>query len=119
MPKNTIADLRNHLFEVMEALKDEENPMPVDRALAMATVADSIIETAKTEILLMKVVNASAPASAAFFGVKEERQVAAPTQPNRANLDSESRELPESATRITRQIEAERHGRFINGKTAM
>lgn len=37
--KNKIDDLRNHLFETLEALKDDEKPMPLDRALAIAEVA--------------------------------------------------------------------------------
>jgi hypothetical protein len=33
--KNTLRDLHNHLFETLEALKDTENPMEVERAKAI------------------------------------------------------------------------------------
>jgi hypothetical protein len=89
MPKkNTINDLRDHLFETLEALKDEDKPMDLARAHAVVEVSQAIINTAKAEIDLMKAVNAAAPGNANFFGVKEE-----------------SRELPECATRITRQLQ--------------
>lgn len=53
--KNKIEDLRNHLFETLEALKDKENPMPVERAVAIADVAQVIVNTAKAEIDMAKV----------------------------------------------------------------
>lgn len=48
--KNKISDLRNHLFETLEALKDEEKPMDIARAKAVSDVAQTIINTAKVEI---------------------------------------------------------------------
>lgn len=50
MPKNTMTDLRNHLFEVMEALKDEEKPMELDRARVVVSVAQALINSAKVEV---------------------------------------------------------------------
>lgn len=51
--KNKIADLRNHLFDTIEALKDAENPEEVvreiDRAKAIVGVAQVIVDTAKAE----------------------------------------------------------------------
>ncbi len=58
MPKNRMQDLRNHLFETLEALKDEENPMEVSRAKAIAEVASVLIETAKVEVDYMKISDA-------------------------------------------------------------
>ena len=52
--KNKLQDLRNHLFEVLEALKDEEKPMDIERALAVSDVAKVIIDTAKVEITAAK-----------------------------------------------------------------
>jgi hypothetical protein len=57
--KNSMVDLRNHLFETLEELKDKENPMPVDRALAIAEVASQLIETAKVEVAFIKATDAS------------------------------------------------------------
>jgi len=48
--KNKIEDLRDHLFETLEALKDKEKPMDIERAKAISTVAQTIINTAKVEI---------------------------------------------------------------------
>jgi hypothetical protein len=47
MPKNKMSDLRDHLFETLEALKDEEKPMDIDRANAVCQVASQLIESAK------------------------------------------------------------------------
>lgn len=54
--KNKIEDLRNHLFETLEALKDKDNPMDVDRANAISSVAGQIISSAKVEVDMMKIV---------------------------------------------------------------
>lgn len=53
--KNKIEDLRNHLFETLEALKDKDNPMPLDRAETIGHVAQAIINTAKVEVEFLKV----------------------------------------------------------------
>lgn len=47
--KNKIDDLRNHLFETLEDLRDKENPMEVERAKAIAAVAQVIVNSAKAE----------------------------------------------------------------------
>jgi hypothetical protein len=47
--KNKIEDLRNHLFATLEALSDEKNPMDIDRAKAIAGVAQVIVNSAKVE----------------------------------------------------------------------
>ena len=56
--KNKIDDLRNHLFETLEALKDSEEPMALDRALAIANVASVIVKSAKVEVSFLKVTSA-------------------------------------------------------------
>ncbi len=53
--KNKIDDLRNHLFETLEALKDEEKPMDLARARAVADVARVIVDSAKVEVDFLKV----------------------------------------------------------------
>ena len=55
MPNNTIDDLRTHLFETLAALKDEETPMDLDRARAIASVGKVIVESAKVEVDFLKV----------------------------------------------------------------
>jgi hypothetical protein len=55
MAKNKITDLRDHLFECIELLKDEENKsMTVDKAKAIADISQVIINTAKLEIDFIK-----------------------------------------------------------------
>lgn len=54
--KNKIEDLRNHLFETLEALKDKENPMDVQRARAIAEVAGVIVDTAMVECKYAEIV---------------------------------------------------------------
>lgn len=56
--KNKIDDLRNHLFETLEALKDDEKPMEIARAQAIADVAKVIVESAKVEVAFLKTTGA-------------------------------------------------------------
>lgn len=53
--RNKIEDLRNHLFATLEALADDENPMDLDRAKAIAEVAQVVINSAKVEVDYLKV----------------------------------------------------------------
>ena len=48
--RNKIEDLRDHLFATLEALRDPDKPMDIDRAKAISTVAQTIINTAKVEV---------------------------------------------------------------------
>lgn len=57
--KNKIEDLRNHLFETIEALKDKDEPMDLDRARAVAAVAQVIVNSAKVECEHMKLTGAT------------------------------------------------------------
>jgi hypothetical protein len=57
--KNKIEDLRNHLFMTLEALRDEEKPMDLERAKAVADVAHQVILSAKVEVEYMKVTGAT------------------------------------------------------------
>ncbi|MEW6648173.1 MAG: hypothetical protein AB1450_13320 [Pseudomonadota bacterium] len=66
--KNKIEDLRNHLFETIEMLKDRDDPMDLDRAKTIAQVANSIIESAKTEVKFLEVAGASEGRMPQFFG---------------------------------------------------
>ena len=55
MPKNTLLDLRNHLFATLEALQDKEKPLEVDRARAIVSVAKTVIDSAKVEVSYLEV----------------------------------------------------------------
>lgn len=52
--KNRITDLRNHLFAALEGLADQENPMELDRAKAIADVSQTLINSAKVEVDYIK-----------------------------------------------------------------
>jgi len=52
--KNKIEDLRDHLFATIEGLLDEDNPMDIQRAKAVAEVGQTIINSAKTEVEFLK-----------------------------------------------------------------
>ncbi len=54
--KNKIEDLRNHLFATLEDLRDPEKPMDLARARAVSEVAGTIIESAKVEVEMLKMV---------------------------------------------------------------
>ena len=51
--KNKIEDLRNHLFAAIEGIMDEEKPLELDKAKAVAELAQVIINSAKVEVDFM------------------------------------------------------------------
>jgi hypothetical protein len=53
--KNKIEDLRNHLFETIEKLLDDDNPMDVDRAKAVSEAAQTVINSARVEVDFLRV----------------------------------------------------------------
>jgi hypothetical protein len=63
--KNRIEDLRNHLFATLEALQDDKNPMPLDRAKAISDVSQTIINSAKVEVDFLNAVGGAA--ASGFF----------------------------------------------------
>lgn len=52
---NTIDTLRAHLFETLAALNDKNAPMDVERAKAVAEIAQVIINSAKVEVEHQKI----------------------------------------------------------------
>ncbi|AXI59212.1 hypothetical protein DLD99_01565 [Pseudomonas kribbensis] len=55
--KNKMTDLRDHLFATLEALQDESKPMDIDRAKAIAEVGKVLVDSAKVEVLYLKVMD--------------------------------------------------------------
>lgn len=49
-----ITDLREKLFDTIDALNDKEKPLDVERAQAIVKVAGQIIESAKVEVKAME-----------------------------------------------------------------
>jgi hypothetical protein len=48
--KNKMTDLRDHLFAALEGLADDDKPLDLDRARAIAEVAQTIVNSAKVEV---------------------------------------------------------------------
>lgn len=67
-----MTDLRDHLFATIDALRDKENPMDLDRARTIANVAQVLVSSAKVEVDYYKVTDAQ-PASN-FFDVPPTKQ---------------------------------------------
>lgn len=57
-----VTELRRHLFATLDALRDKDNPMAVDRARAVSDVAKTIIDSARVEVEAAKV-HKQAPSS--------------------------------------------------------
>lgn len=55
---STIADMREHLMKTLEALRDKENPMDIERARAVAHVASVLVDSAKVEVEYIKATDA-------------------------------------------------------------
>ena len=60
--KNKMSDLRNHLFETLEELKDKDKPMDIARAKAVSDVAQTLINAAKVELQAMELMGVDKPA---------------------------------------------------------
>jgi hypothetical protein len=73
--KTGISDLREHLFATLESLRDEEKPMDIARAKAIADVAQTIINSAKVEV---DYINATGGTGSGF--IPHEKPSAAPGQ---------------------------------------
>lgn len=52
---NNIETLRKHLFQAIEGLQDRENPLEIERAKAVAEIAQVIINSAKVEVEHQKI----------------------------------------------------------------
>ncbi len=81
MAKNTLKDLRDHLFETIEALKDQDEPMEVERAEAISDVAQTIINSAKVELQFLELTGQESQ-SDFLSPVEPDRQLPAASKPN-------------------------------------
>jgi len=52
MPKNKMEDLRNHLFETLERLKDGD--MEIETAKAIVDVSKVLVDSARVEVAFQK-----------------------------------------------------------------
>lgn len=81
----TTADLREHLFATLDALRDKENPMDVARAKAVSDVAQTLINIARVELDYLRQIDGD---KSAFIAVENDAAAAV--------------ELPNGITAITR-----------------
>ncbi len=81
MAKNKLRDLRDHLFETIEALKDDEKPMEIDRAEAISEVAQTIINSAKVELQFLELTGQESQ-SDFLSPAKSDRLLPAARKPN-------------------------------------
>lgn len=77
--KNKIEDLRNHLFATLEALTDKEDPMDLDRAKAVADVAQTIINSAKVEVDFVRATGRVTGSD--FIDIEQRPQLPEPKKP--------------------------------------
>lgn len=76
--KNKIEDLRNHLFEQLERLRESDDPKEIERAKAVADVGRVLVDTAKAEIAFIATTGKSQ--GTGFIALPEE----VPTRPQLA-----------------------------------
>jgi hypothetical protein len=69
----TVEDLREHLFAALDGLRDKEKPMDIERAEAIAKVAQVIVNSATIEVKMM---NATGAKGSGF--IPEAPRLAAP-----------------------------------------
>lgn len=53
--KNKMTNLRDHMFETLEDLRDKEKPMDIERAKAIAQVGSVIVDAAKVQVKFMEI----------------------------------------------------------------
>jgi hypothetical protein len=68
MAKNTLQDLRDHLFAQLEELNDKEKPAELDRAKLVVSTAQAIIASAQVEVKYMEVTGQGEERAKKFFG---------------------------------------------------
>lgn len=68
MAKNTLQDLRDHLFAQLEALNDKEKPLELERAKTVVQTAQAIIHSAQVEVKYMEVTGQGEERAKKFFG---------------------------------------------------
>jgi len=79
MARNRLSDLRDHLFETLEALKDPDKPMELERARVISGVAQTIINSAKVEVDLVEAIGDVMPGSR-FFETPDEKPLQSVSQ---------------------------------------
>lgn len=68
---NKLTDLRNHMFATLEALQDQDKPMDIERAKAIAEVGKVLVDSAKVEVMFIKAMDGDAKSTGFIESEKE------------------------------------------------
>jgi hypothetical protein len=71
--KNTIQDLRDHLFASLEHALDEESSISLDRLEASAKIGQVIVNSAKLELQFIKMAEKNDRLQAKFFTEEQKK----------------------------------------------
>lgn len=93
MTTQTIADLRRALFQTLDGLTNKASPMDIDRARAVAEVAQTIINSAKVEVDHLRVIGGK---GSGFIPSEAHAVLPAPPRP-----DSNDTQIIESRPGVT------------------
>lgn len=82
MAKNTLKDLRDHLFETLEDLREHPDKpvdsdqlrLKIEKAKAVSMISGAIVETAKLQIKAHEVMGSALDAGENFFPITEEER---------------------------------------------
>ena len=77
----TLDDLREHLFATLDALRDKEHPMEIERAKAISQLADTVIESAKAEVAYLKALGREDLSLSVFNALPDKSQAGTPEKP--------------------------------------
>jgi hypothetical protein len=80
MAKNTLKDLRDHLFETLEDLREHPDTpvdadklrLKIEKAKAVSMISGAIVETAKLQIKAHEVLGSAMDGGENFFPISEE-----------------------------------------------
>ena len=113
--KNRLEDLRNHLFETIERLKDDKDPMDIDRAKAVAEVAGVILDSAKVEIGYMRVSGGLVESDFIAPNTERPRLPAPPAQSSIPERKSDPPVPTPSCSRVLRSVRTRRSCKVRRG----
>jgi hypothetical protein len=77
----TLDDLREHLFATLDALRDKDKPMEIERAKAISEVAAAVIDSAKAEVAYVKATGRDDLSLPVFNALPDKSQAGTPEKP--------------------------------------
>ena len=77
----TLDDLREYLFATLDALRDKDKPMEIERAKAISMVAAAVIDSAKAEVAYMKATGRDDLSLPVFNALQDKSQAGAAEKP--------------------------------------